>query len=146
MTSFSDCRSWTAVQGVFADVQLFPCSEEAGVYGGAMQRAQLEGDLILDGAGLHDVVLGVGEVGSITTWDTQLTNISFCADQHSLTFGGAGGARCAHCDLTPEPAQPDACRLERADPRVDKSESCPKLASLPVCSDPPPQRMRPPRM
>jgi hypothetical protein len=145
MTSFMGCQSLTAVQGMLTDVQMFSCAEEIGLYGATVSHSQLEGDLILDAASLGRVVLGLGDVGSVATWDTHLSNISFCADQQPLTFGGTTGVHCGHCNLTPEPAQPAACRLQSAEPAVLSSSSCPELLQLPVCGDPLPERMRPPR-
>jgi hypothetical protein len=146
MARFSACRSWTSVQGHFTDVQLAACDEEISVYGSAMARAQLEGDLLLDGASLSAAVLGLGEVGAITSWDTQLTNITFCADQHSLNLGGSSSVRCGHCDLAQEPLTPDACIVAGSKARTESSESCVALDVPPLCAEPQPERMRPPRM
>lgn len=146
MLRLSGCRSFTSVQGHFTDVQLSACSEEIGVYGSTLINAQLEGSLLLDGASLESVVLGLGEVGPIAAWDTSFNNVTFCADQHSLSFGGSTAARCAHCDLAPEPVSPDACLVAGAEARVESSPSCDMLAAAPPCDAPQPARMRPPRM
>lgn len=146
MLRLSGCRSFTSVQGHFTDVQLSACSEEISIYGSALINAQLEGSLLLDAASLGSVVLGLGEVGPIAAWDTSFNNVTFCADQHSLSFGGSSSARCAHCDLAPEPVSPDACLVSGSDARVESSPSCDMLAAPPRCGDPQPERMRPPRM
>jgi hypothetical protein len=145
-SSFLGCQSLTAVQTVFDEVRLHACAEEAGLYGASFLRSQLEGNLILDGAGIDESVLGVGEVGTIMAWDTRLKGISFCADQHALSFGGGTSLRCGHCDLTPEPAEPAACQLPLAQSAVENCGSCQVLTDvLPACGDPLPERMRPPR-
>lgn len=146
MLSLSDCRSFTSVQGHFTDVHLSACSEEVSVYGSALVYAQLEGNVLLDGASLGSAVLGLGDVGPISTWDTSFNNVTFCADQHSLSFGGSTAARCAHCDLAAEPVSPDACLVSGSEARVESSPSCDTLAAPPRCGDPQPERMRPPRM
>lgn len=143
MTSFLACQSLSTIDGSLTDVQLSACADEAAIYGSDVQRAQIEGDLILDRAGIYDSVLGVGEVGAITTWDSQLTNISFCADQQAIAVGGMTGAECVHCDVAPEPTEPDACLLDKGFLRATKS-SCPGLELPPECGDPQPNRMRPP--
>ena len=145
MLRLSGCRSWTSVQGRFTDVQLAACSEEISIYGSALVGAQLEGNLLLDGASLAALVLGLGAVGSIATWDTTLDNVTFCADQHSLSFGGSSAVRCAHCEIAPEPVAPDACVVAGSEARVESSPSCDTLAAAPRCGEPQPERMRPPR-
>ncbi|HET8933566.1 MAG TPA: hypothetical protein VFN67_09010 [Polyangiales bacterium] len=142
----ASCQSLTLVQGSITDAQILACAEETGIYGTAVVHAQLEGNMILDGASLGQVVLGLGEVGSISTWDTQLTDISICKDSQELTFGGASDGRCFHCNLTDSLAQPAACRLEQAMPMLEGVASCPNLRGpMPFCGDPSPERMRPPR-
>jgi hypothetical protein len=143
---FASCQSLTLVDGSITHAQILACAEETGIYGTAVIQSQLEGDMILDGASLGQVVLGLGEVGSIMTWDTQLTGISVCTDSQELTFGGASDGRCFHCNLTDPLAQPDVCRLETAMPMLEGVTSCPNLLwPMPFCGDPRPERMRPPR-
>ena len=145
MATFSACQAWTAVQGRLSDVQLAACAEEVSVYGSAVVRGQFEGDLLLDGATLSAVVLGLGEVGAITTWDTQLTSATFCADQQSLSLGGFSAVRCARCDRRPGVAL-QACLLEGSETQVESSESCEMLDMLAQCGEAQPERMRPPRL
>lgn len=145
MVSFASCRSLTAIQGVLSNIQLAACAEETGIYGSAVVHSQLDGTLILDGASLGEVVLGLADPGAIMIWDTQMTDISLCADSQVLTFGGWSDARCVHCNLADEPVDPAACRLDGTDPKIEDSLSCPRLPQLPICGDPQPERMRPPR-
>lgn len=146
MARFAGCRSWTAVQGRFSDVQLSACDEEISLYGSTVERGQLEGNLLLDAASLGSLILGQGEVGTITSWDSQLQNVTFCADQHTLSLGGSSAVRCARCDLAPGPVTPDACYVPGAEALVESSESCGELEALSQCAEPQPERMRPPRM
>jgi hypothetical protein len=140
--SFSECGTFSAIQGVFQDTRLDACSDAARLYGAKFSSSALDGELVLDHAELRQVRLGVLEPVAIAAWDAQITYARLCSEGASVSVGGSSLIACVSpraelaCDA-------DVCIVPQAMLQGDTPD-CEPFQEPPTCAAPEPERMRPP--
>jgi hypothetical protein len=140
--SFSECDTFSAIQGTFQDTRLEACSDAARLYGAKFSSGALDGALVLDHAELKHVRLGLLEPVEIAAWDVQITNARLCSAGASASVGGSSTIACVlpragvGCDV-------DVCVVPQAMLQADTPDCEPFLEAA-TCAAPEPERMRPP--
>jgi hypothetical protein len=141
-TSFTDCSTFSAIQGVYKETTLAACAEALRLYGAEFTDGALDGAIVLDRASVQQVRLGLEEPATIEAWDSELSYLRLCSEGNKATFGGGDSVTCVYpgsgltCDV-------DVCTVTEAMFTADTPD-CAAFQMPPACALPEPARMRPP--
>jgi hypothetical protein len=143
---FADCAEFTAIAGIIKGSRIDGCSEPARLYGTSFSDGVLDGPVALDHANLSAVRFGLHERADIQAWDSHISYVRFCSPLQSASFGGTSSIVCGHCEPShDQPRVVDACVVDGSSyEAMGSADSCQALATLALCAEPEPTRMRPP--
>lgn len=142
-TKISRCELLSVYRSTATGYAFPPCSGgPTRLFESTLNRGSLDGEIMIDGSRLDQVVFGLNEPTNLQMWDGNLARSNFCAGTDRVVLAGQGSALCALCrELDGSPVPIDACLHE--DAKVTLMKCCGVFDVAATC-DPTPIRMRPP--